>query len=146
MSKERTELGKLIEAGLEEAIAYERGETTGVRVTRRRVTARSAKVAPPPEYEATDIQRIRGRMDLSQPVFADALGVSAPTVRAWEQGKRVPDPPARRLLQIAENSPAVFMKNVRPMKKGGTRIHTKGLATGPSSENRGASPRAKRPK
>ncbi|MBX6363426.1 MAG: helix-turn-helix domain-containing protein [Gemmatimonadetes bacterium] len=139
MSRERTELGKLIAAGLEEAIAYERGETEGVRVTRRPVTARSTKVDRPPNYQAADSRRFRGKMDLSQPVFAKALGVSPPTVRAWEQGKRIPAPLARRLLQIAESDPRMFLNNIRPAETG--------AAPSSAARKRGTAPAsARRPK
>jgi putative transcriptional regulator len=52
-------------------------------------------------------------MELSQPVFAAALNVSADTIRAWEQGKREPDGPTLRLLEVAEQHPEVFMDKLR---------------------------------
>jgi putative transcriptional regulator len=51
-------------------------------------------------------------MDLSQPVFAAALNVSPETVRAWEQGKREPEGPTLRLLEIAEHHSEVFLQRV----------------------------------
>jgi DNA-binding transcriptional regulator YiaG len=41
------------------------------------------------------------------------LNVSPATVRAWEQGVRVPDGPSLRLLEIAERQPAVLLAQVR---------------------------------
>jgi putative transcriptional regulator len=52
-------------------------------------------------------------MELSQPVFAAALNVSPDTIRAWEQGKREPDGPTLRLLEVAEQHPEVFLQKVR---------------------------------
>ena len=52
-------------------------------------------------------------MDLSQPLFAAALNVSPETIRAWEQGKREPEGPTLRLLEIAEEHPDVFLEKVR---------------------------------
>jgi hypothetical protein len=46
--------------------------------------------------------------DGEQDVFAAALGVSPSTVRAWEQGDRIPEGASRRLLQIAEEHPEYF--------------------------------------
>jgi putative transcriptional regulator len=101
--------GKAVIQGLKEAIAYERGELTNVRVvTVERVTARKAHVERPPWYAPFLIREIRDKLSVSQAIFAEMLGVSASSVRAWEQGKREPDGPARRLLQIAEEHPEVL--------------------------------------
>ncbi|MGH7578498.1 MAG: helix-turn-helix domain-containing protein [Longimicrobiales bacterium] len=108
MAENRSELGKLIEEGLKEAIAFERGELRAP-VTRRPITTREADVAPPPVYRATDVRRIRKRMRLSQTLFAKALNVSGVTVQAWEQGKRTPDGPSLRLLELASRTPSTFI-------------------------------------
>lgn len=97
-------LGAQIIAGLEEALAYERG-TREAPTTRVPVTARMAQVAPPPVPRAGAIAVLRAGLGLSQPVFARVLNVSPETVRAWEQGKRVPDGAARRLLEWAHAHP-----------------------------------------
>lgn len=102
---------KLIES-LEQAVAYERGEYTPPRSHRRPITARQASVAELPQFDAAHVQAVRGRLALSQGVFAAALGVSAGTVRAWEQGARMPDGAARRLLQMAEEHPEYFIEKV----------------------------------
>jgi len=91
-------------AGLAEALAYERG-TRDAPTTRRPVTARGAQVTPPPVPGAGEIAALRATLGLSQPVFARALNVSPETVRAWEQGKRVPDGAALRLLEWARAHP-----------------------------------------
>ncbi|MDQ6926425.1 MAG: helix-turn-helix domain-containing protein [Candidatus Eremiobacteraeota bacterium] len=97
-------LGRQIIAGLEEALAYER-EALDAPVTRVPVTIRSARVTPPPVPGADEIAAFRAALGLSQPVFAHALNVSPETVRAWEQGKRVPDGAALRLLEWARAHP-----------------------------------------
>lgn len=56
-------------------------------------------------------------MELSQVLFAAALNVSPETVRAWEQGKREPDGPTQRLLEVAEDHPEVFLKKVAVRRK-----------------------------
>ena len=106
---------QLIEAA-REAVQIERGEREPARITR--YTAAEAKVEPPPQYVSERIKRIRNQMGLSQPVFAAALNVSTETVRAWEQGKREPDGPTLRLLEVAEQHPEVLLKNVRARRRG----------------------------
>lgn len=76
-------------------------------------TARNAEVAPAPVFSRERIAAIRGRLELSQPVFAQALNVSADTVRAWEQGKRSPDGAALRLLQLADSHPQWVLEAVQ---------------------------------
>lgn len=111
---EYTGLGRQIIESLEQAIAYERGEYEPPRVHRVPITARDVAVAEPPRYDATRIQAVRRRLALSQQVFAAALNVSPGTVRAWEQGRRAPEGPTLRLLEIAEEHPEYFAKKVSP--------------------------------
>jgi|SoiMethySBSTD1v2_1073268.scaffolds.fasta_scaffold73778_3 putative transcriptional regulator len=108
----RSTVGAEIIDGLREAIAFQRGELRGVRVTRVRLTASGAKVKPAPRYSGARIARLRARLALSQTVFAKALNVSAETVRSWEQEKRVPDGAALRLLQVADRHPEVILENI----------------------------------
>ncbi|HEU4885764.1 MAG TPA: helix-turn-helix domain-containing protein [Longimicrobium sp.] len=108
MENEHSRWGEALIEGLKEAIAYQRGELTNVRVHSVEVTARSAHVERPPWYAPFLIREIRHKLSVSQAIFAEMLGVSASSVRAWEQGKREPDGPARRLLQIAELHPEVL--------------------------------------
>lgn len=108
MESEYGKLGALIIEGLQEALAYTRGEATNVRVHTVEVTARKAHLELPPYYPPFLIREIRHKLSVSQAVFAQMLGVSASSVRAWEQGKREPEGPTRRLLQIAETHPAVL--------------------------------------
>lgn len=105
-------VGARIIAGLEEAIAYERGTLTGVRISRVPLTDRAADVTPAPAYSGARVAQLRARLKLSQPVFAKALNVSAATVRSWEQEKRAPNGAALRLLQVAERHPKVILENV----------------------------------
>jgi putative transcriptional regulator len=108
MESEHSRWGEALIQGLTEAIAYERGDLTNLRVHTVEVTARSAHVERPPWYAPFLIREIRHKLSVSQAIFAEMLGVSTSSVRAWEQGKREPDGPARRLLQIAEEHPEVF--------------------------------------
>lgn len=109
MESEYGRWGEVLIEGLKEAIAHQRGERPDLRVvTVERVTARKAHVERPPWYAPFLIREIRDKLSVSQAIFAEMLGVSASSVRAWEQGKREPDGPARRLLQIAEEHPEVL--------------------------------------
>jgi putative transcriptional regulator len=47
---------------------------------------------------------------LSQDQFADAFGVSASTLRKWEQGQRSPTGAAKTLLKIIECEPKAVVR------------------------------------
>ena len=114
-AKKKDTFGKQLVESAQEAVAIERGEKEAARITRR--TAAGSQVEPPPRYLSDRIKEIRRQMALSQPVFAAALNVSPETVRAWEQGKREPDGPTLRLLEVAEQHPEVLLKKVRPRRR-----------------------------
>lgn len=74
-----------------------------------RLTVRHIGVAAPSEYDAKAIKATRARLNVSQGVFAELIGVSPVLVRSWERGVRTPAPVARRLLdQVCEN-PSRFL-------------------------------------
>ena len=50
----------------------------------------------------SDITRARNKVNMSQPAFAELMGVSVRTLQAWEQGKRNPSGAAKTLLRVAE--------------------------------------------
>lgn len=79
------------------------------------LTARDVNVSPAPGLSSEAIAEIRGRLGLSQAVFAQALNVSPDTVRGWEQGKRVPDGASLRLLELAEQHPEWVLDAVTPV-------------------------------
>ena len=87
----------------EEAVRIKDGE-----VKAGKVTARQVAIPEPPVYSSARVTQIREEIGVSQPVFAQILGVAAATVRSWEQGKRPPGGTARRLLQVMEARPAVI--------------------------------------
>lgn len=84
-----------IRAGLEEAIEYANGDETKGRKT---IISRNA------------VRAIRAKTGLSQDKFAKAFGVSASTLRKWEQGQRKPDGPAGQLLKLIDFDPKHAMK------------------------------------
>ena len=99
-------------ASLREAVQIERGQKRPARRRRVYVTARDVAVDPPHNYRAPKVLAIRKRLGLSQTVFATTLNVSPATVRAWEQGVRVPDGASLRLLEIADRHPDILLENL----------------------------------
>lgn len=89
-----------IMAGLEDALAYADGDTS-------RGKTHEVKLAD------VDITRLREKLGLSQDRFAALFGLSARTVRNWEQGVRHPDGPARVLLQVIDREPEAVMRALR---------------------------------
>lgn len=58
---------------------------------------------PTPEtFSPADIQRIRDANGLAQSGLAFYLNVSTSTVQKWEQGKKKPSGPARKLLDLLD--------------------------------------------
>ncbi len=113
MTKPR-KLGDEVVEAFEQLRDLEQGRTRSrVRVRRVARTARDSTVAAAPEYSYLRVSKLRSRLKLSQPVFAQALNVSAETVRSWEQGKRQPDGAALRLLQLTEKRPSLLLSMVR---------------------------------
>ena len=113
-------VGEQIIKGMREAIAFERGELPDVKVTRRELPAATPAVRRRPNFAGARIARLRDRLRLSQPVFAEALNVSAETVKKWEQDTREPDGAAVRLLELAEAHPEWLLERLHG-RNGGRR-------------------------
>ncbi len=79
--------------GLREALAHARGEDVPGLVIH----------APAP----IDVFAVRRRTGLSQAAFSQRIGVSAATLRNWEQSRRRPDGPARILLALLARNPRI---------------------------------------
>ena len=92
-----------IKQGLNEAIEYERGNLPDVKV--KKVT-----IAPLNNYSGNDIKEIRLKQNMTQRLFAEALGVSAKTVEAWETGTNKPSGAANRMLELLKQDNNLFEK------------------------------------
>ncbi|KTC49567.1 transcriptional regulator [Pseudomonas fluorescens ABAC62] len=62
------------------------------------------------QVETTQAAEARSKTGLSQPKFAQLLGVSVRTLQEWEQGRRSPSGAARSLLHIAATRPDIFQE------------------------------------
>ena len=101
--------GSKILAAIEEATEALRSEG----LESPRLTVRTYKVAPAPRpYRPGAVKRVRERLGVSQAVLAEFLGVNVNTVRAWEQGKRPPQPIACRFLSEIEADPAYWQRRI----------------------------------
>lgn len=54
------------------------------------------------------ITETRTKMNLSQPKFAEKLGISVATLRSWEQGLRKPSGAAKTLLDLLSRKPELI--------------------------------------
>jgi putative transcriptional regulator len=56
-----------------------------------------------------EVARARAKLGLSQTRFASLLGISASTLRNWEQGRRRPSGAAKILLKVATRHPKLVL-------------------------------------
>ena len=64
-------------------------------------------------FKPVEVKTIRKRLHVSQTQFAYLIGVSAATLRNWEQGRTYPEGAARVLLKIAAHRPQVVLEALR---------------------------------
>jgi putative transcriptional regulator len=89
-----------IRRGLEDAVAYAEGSAD---------ISRYGVHIP----EDIDVKAIRARLDMTQEEFAGRFGFSINTLRHWEQGRRVPEGPARADLLVIDRDPNAVQKALR---------------------------------
>jgi putative transcriptional regulator len=105
----RPSAGARIVAAIEEATELLRAEG----LQGERITVRTYRLPPAPrDYRPDDVKRVRELLGTSQAVLAGFLGVNVNTVRSWEQGKRPPQPIARRFLSEIEEDPAYWRRRI----------------------------------
>ena len=89
------EIGQEILEGIREIKAFKQGKAN-------LVTRKLSEPSHP--------KKIRAQLKLSQSAFAGLMGVSVRTVQDWEQNRREPSGPAKALLRVAEQFPAIFLQ------------------------------------
>ncbi len=97
MTIHRTQVGREVEAALDEVLAHVRGENP-----------LPCRLVDDPAAE--HIVSLRKRTKLSRQKFADRFGLDARALQEWEQGRRVPDRAARILLTVIEREPEAVVR------------------------------------
>jgi putative transcriptional regulator len=95
--KRARNIGQEILEGIQEIKEWQQGEKK-LKVTRLSLP------------DASDVAKIRQKLNLNQKDFADFMGVSIKTLQNWEQKRREPQGSARSLLRVAEKAPAAVLK------------------------------------
>ena len=90
--------GNSILTGLQDALAYARGD----------VTRGQTHIVPIPD--TVDVKAIRKRFGLTQVAFAKRYGFELSSIRNWEQGRRQPEGPARVLLLVIDKEPEAVQR------------------------------------
>jgi putative transcriptional regulator len=79
----------------------------GAILRNEQTASRTFNILPP------EIKAIRDSFGLTQEQFSVLLGISVATLRNWEQGRRVPEGPAKVLLQVAAKHPEAVLDVVQ---------------------------------
>jgi putative transcriptional regulator len=98
--------------GLERfADALESGEDIATRFTCRKVVLN----LEPTEYTPALVKDARVKLGVSQPLFAQFLGVSAGAVQAWERGEKAPKNIACRFMDEIRRNPTYWRERFLEM-------------------------------
>jgi len=84
--------------GLEEALAYSKGNITKETYIRKR------------SLPTVNVLEIRESLQMTQKSFANVLGVSRRTVESWETGRTTPTPTAKKLMHLIRQDPTLIEK------------------------------------
>jgi putative transcriptional regulator len=116
--------GSRILAAIEEATELLQSEG----LESKRLTMRTYE-APPPlrSYGSEEVKRVRELLGASQGVLARFLGISIDTLRSWEQGKRAPQPIARRFLSEIESDPGYWRQRLEKRSHASNPLGQNGL-------------------
>ena len=91
-------IGKELIASLEQAVKHATGhKVRGIRVTK---------------VEMPDVKALRRSLHMSQNRFAVAYRIPLPTLKNWEQGRRLPDAPAAAYLLAIKRRPKEIMESL----------------------------------
>ncbi len=84
-----------IKKGLNEAIAFSKGNIKNAKVT---------------HIDNVDVKKVRKNIGMTQKDFALSFGISLGTLRHWERGDRRPKGPALVLLNLVKKDPQTILK------------------------------------
>jgi putative transcriptional regulator len=93
-------LGEALIQGMEEAVAWKRGE----------MALETVRISPMPPDR---VRAIRKKFSRTTKAFELRFGIPAATLNNWEQGRREPDVAARLLLRLIEREPEIVERVVR---------------------------------
>jgi len=80
------------------------------------LTVRKVKLnLQPRAFDADEVKSLRARLNISQPVFAEFLGIATSTLRDWEQGITEPSGLACRLLEEISRDVAAWATRIREL-------------------------------
>src|SRR4051812_45266979 len=103
---EKASFFERLKKGLEDSIAYSRGELS-LRTT--------TLPMPPPSVSASEVVALRKKLKMSQSLFAATLNVSTKLVQSWEQGTREPSRGELRLIQLLRGKPELVKEVIATM-------------------------------
>ncbi|MEX0627527.1 MAG: helix-turn-helix domain-containing protein [Cucumibacter sp.] len=95
-----SKMANSIRRGLEQAVAYAKGEADETEY----------RVHVP---KRIDVRAIRRRLGMTQEAFAAEFGFSINTLRHWEQGNRQPEGATRAYLTVIDRAPGAVKKALR---------------------------------
>ena len=123
-SRGRIDLEKIRSQSRAEINEIARQQREELGLDKRRYTARLVINVPVP-----NVRLLREKLGLSQAAFATRFHLSERTVQQWEQGRAVPDQPARVLLRTIEMSPDAVASAAALVSKDEKRMLRKRMAS-----------------
>jgi putative transcriptional regulator len=99
---------EILQALTEFTEALEKGDVA------KRFNCRQVKLnLEPTAYNPELVKKTRDLLNISQPLFARFLGVSARTVKSWEQGDNEPHPMACRFMDEIRRNPKYWTNRLK---------------------------------
>ena len=123
-NKGRVDLAKIRSQSRAEINEIARQQREELGLDKRRYTTRLVINVPVP-----NVRLIREGLGLSQAAFATRFHLSERTVQQWEQGRAVPDQPARVLLRTIQMSPDAVAAAAALVSKEEKRMHRRRIAS-----------------
>ncbi len=129
-NKGRVDVAKIRSQSRAEINEMARQQREELGLDKRRYSTRLVSNVPVP-----DVRLIREGLGLSQAAFATRFHLRERTIQQWEQGRALPDQPARVLLRTIEISPDVVATAATTIGKEEERMNRRRGAHRPSQSN-----------